>query len=106
MRATRGRSALLRQCVPGTLRVSCYVYDPETRQYHPLPKRHIRISVDSVAQADTLWRVLVAAASAEVNTWPGIGESIDLDALGVSMREDAPEGDGEDPAGGIDHGSR
>lgn len=104
MRSRLGRSALLAQCVPGTLRVSCFVYDPETRQYHPLPKRHIRVSVDSVAQADALWRVLVAAAKDEVDTWPAIGEDLDLHALGLSDGDHAPEGDDDDPAGGIKNG--
>lgn len=83
---------LLRACVPGGLRLSMYVYDPVSRQYRPVPKRHIRVAVDNVDQAEVLWKAMVTAVRAEVDGWPPSGDAVDEEYVLETHDDNADDG--------------
>lgn len=83
---------ILQICLPGTLRFVMSVYVPESRAYHPVPRRCARIVVDTPEQADIVWRAVVKALQDVGETLPDVGEAVPLGyGLAVDPRADEPD---------------
>jgi hypothetical protein len=78
---------LLRAMVPGNVRLQLSVYVQETRQYHPVPGRAVRVAVDTIEQAEALWVAVFACVNATVETWPAVGDAI-TEGYGVQTSDD------------------
>ncbi|MFH0983539.1 MAG: hypothetical protein V2A79_18650 [Planctomycetota bacterium] len=95
-RALATAGDLLKSCLPGSVRLTLHLYDAHARQYRPLPRRHVRVAVDTPAQAETLWAAVVVAVTVEVDTWPKLGDGVDAGFAIETVQLEVEEGeDGE-----------
>lgn len=77
MRTTTVRAVdVLTAWTPGSVRLVLTVYQGSELGYRPVPKRNLRVAVDTPEQAEAVWRAVAQAVTDEVAKWPPVGDSI------------------------------